>query len=78
MTGKGLRGEVAELKPTLPVTNPASVLIQRLLHLDLCVWLPCPESQWHYKEKVQVLVKGFLLRSHFMSQTTSEFGVSCY
>lgn len=74
MTEKGLRGEVAELKPTLPVTDPASVLIQRLPHLDLCVWLPCPESQWHYK----VLVKGFLLRSHFMSQTTSKFGVSCY
>ena len=44
MTGKGLRGESPELKPTVPLTDPGAALRQRLPHLDLWVWLPCLES----------------------------------
>lgn len=57
MTGKGLRGESPELKPTVPLTDPGAALRQRLPQLDLWVWLPCLESQHYYEERTQILIK---------------------
>lgn len=72
MTRKALRGEFPTLKPAVPLTDPGSALRQRLPHLDIPVWLLCPKSPQYCKERTQILITGFGLRSQVTHASTNQ------